>query len=226
MNYQSLREQTTYAILHDVLALQMLSKLCDRYIPCTNASLRPSAILLLVNDIVLNHRTRVVEFGTGISTVYLSAAVAQNGGQVISFDHDAQWQSRVAEWLPDQARSAVSLTCAPLRPMPKNDQETSEWYDTIVVSAALGAFGSIDLVLFDGPPACQESRSLARRPGLSFVRPYLNSSATIVLDDINRKGEQTIAHEWSITLNHPYTDLTVRAGVALWSFGSQYNTVL
>ncbi|HEY3755265.1 MAG TPA: class I SAM-dependent methyltransferase [Opitutaceae bacterium] len=169
---------------------------------------------------MINHRRRILEFGSGISTVFLAAMVAQMGGLIISVDHQAAWQAQVREWLSVRSREAIRFVCAPLQ-----TDSGEGWYDRSLVDRALEDFGPVDLVLFDGPPAHEECRKYSRRPGLPAVRKHIGATATVALDDIGREGERQIALEWSQLLGTPCLNLSVKAGLALWHLGPSWNPV-
>ena len=100
---------------------------------------------------------RVLEFGSGASTVWLSAHAAH----VVSHEHDAAWHARTAARLATLRRGNVEL-----RLLTRRDEY-----------AAVDAYGAkqFDFVLVDGHwrDACAESALRAVRPG-GFV--YFDNS--------------------------------------------------
>jgi len=227
MNYRIFgpnRFETLEAMQHDVLAKQSLAAVFNGYLPWSNASMRPSALQLLLNDIMLNGRTTLVEFGSGLSTVILGTFAAKHGAKIVSFDHEAAWQKHVAAWIPSEARAAVELVHAPLAPFRgRNGESPTGWYDVAHVIPAIERSGPIDVVIVDGPPAYQVGKELARLPALEVVHPYLAKSVTVVLDDIMRAGEKQVAAVWSQALGTAHRDLAVEAGVGLWQVGGGLN---
>src|SRR4051812_48145221 len=76
----------------DAVALQALGALAGLFLPWTGFSMRPSAILAVLSDIAINDRRRIVECGSGNSTVYAARLLAERGaGSIVTVDHDASW---------------------------------------------------------------------------------------------------------------------------------------
>lgn len=74
------RHEAILRLLYDRRALGMLPSVISGHVPWTDTSLRPGAMQLVLNDVVLSRRTAVVEFGSGVSTLYLGHVLAQQGG--------------------------------------------------------------------------------------------------------------------------------------------------
>lgn len=114
---------------------------------------------------------RVLEFGSGASTVWLARRVAH----VISHEHDAAWHARTSAKLETLGRGNVEL-----RLLMQRD-----------AYAAVDVYGArqFDFVLVDGHwrDACAESALRAVRPG-GFV--YLDNSD--VPDDDHRAAVQVL----------------------------------
>ena len=167
---------------------------------------------MVCNDIVLNHRCRVVELGAGVSTVLLSRLgrqlAAASGFRLVSVEHDDRW----ADWVTHQlAREAVGrdsvVVRAPLGFHPRADQDVG-WYDESALTAALdAAFGAdrIDLLVVDGPPAFEGGMGTARAPALPVLWDRLSPGSTVVLDDIERPGEQEVLRRWEEELSVVFT---------------------
>ena len=223
MRYSSLSEHAGLAMQYDLLALHALRDVCPQYIPWSDAALRPAAIQIAVNEIALNKCKVVVEFGCGISTLFLTERLSREGGHLVSFDHDAQWISELSSRLTAAQRNVVTFILAPL--VASTYEETViDWYDSDVVHGALANLKLVDLVLVDGPPAYQKKFCLNRGPAIHHLRPVLAPNAAILLDDIHRQGEQHIANRWSELLGQQYRALTIEAGVAFWRLGLGFNT--
>lgn len=108
-------------------------------------------------DRLIEPSWRILEFGAGASTVWLSARAAH----VVSIEHDTQWHSRVAARLAAFRRDNVDLRL----------RTSQEEY------AALDGLGTaqFDLVLVDGHwrNTCAQTAVRAVRPG-GFI--YLDNS--------------------------------------------------
>ena len=191
-------------VFGDAAALSALGALPGPYLPWGSGAMRPSGLVLVCNDVVLNERRRIVELGSGISTVLLARLLAQRsptGGRLAAIEHDARW----ARWVAGQlAREGVGddvvVIEAPL-PLghPAVDEQLWWWYDETAVAAGLDtAFGGepIDLLIVDGPPAFAVGHGTSRYSALPVLRERLAPGATVVLDDIERPGEQVVLERW------------------------------
>ncbi len=72
--------------------------------------MRPAGLVAVCNDIVLDGRRRVVELGSGVSTVLLTRLLTQRrppgGFRMAVVEHDASW----ARWVTDQRDREASGT--------------------------------------------------------------------------------------------------------------------
>ena len=180
----------------DVDAWFALCALSGPYLPWGSGSMRPAGLVAVCNDVVLNDRRHIVELGSGVSTVMLARLFAQLGGAgerpLVAVEHDARWRSWVVGQLAAEGIDAdVVVVEAPLGPLA--DAGGLAWYDEAAIDAAVGA---IDLLVIDGPPAFEPGYGLARHRALVVLRDRLVPGATVVLDDIERAGEQEVLRRW------------------------------
>jgi hypothetical protein len=61
----------------DEIAMHALAMLPGPYLPWSAGTTRPAGLVTVCNDIVLNDRRRIVELGSGISTVLLARLLTQ-----------------------------------------------------------------------------------------------------------------------------------------------------
>ena len=63
------------------------------YLPYTQSAISPSCTNLILNDIIINRRTSIVEFGSGISTLLICALLDERGieASFISIDESLDW---------------------------------------------------------------------------------------------------------------------------------------
>jgi predicted O-methyltransferase YrrM len=184
-------------------ARHVLGALDGPYLPWSAGSMRPGGLVMVCNDIVLNDRCRVVELGAGVSTVLLSRLSAQlsaaGGFRLVSVEHDDRWADWVTRQLSRETIGRDSVVVrAPLEFHPRADEAVG-WYDAAALTAGLdAAFGAdqIDLLLVDGPPAFEAGKGTARAPALPVLWDRLSPGATVVLDDIERPGEQEVLQRW------------------------------
>jgi predicted O-methyltransferase YrrM len=187
----------------DEAARYALAALPGPYLPWGSGAMRPAGLVTVCNDIVLNGRRRVVELGSGVSTVMLARLLHQRpppgGFRFAAVEHDVGW----AEWVSEQLDregigSGVSVVHARLVPHPRAEPGLS-WYDQRALTEGLRIAlqgDPIDLLLVDGPPAYAADMGLARYPALPVLLDRLAAGATVVLDDAERAGEQEVLRRW------------------------------
>ncbi len=206
----------------DEAARVALAALGGPYLPWGAGAMRPVGLVAVCNDIVLNGRRRVVELGSGVSTVLLSRLLTQRrppgGFRMAAVEHDPGW----ARWVSDQLDRErighnVVVIDAPLLPHALAERGV-RWYDEAAVAAGLDAAlrgDLIDLLLVDGPPAYATGHGLARYPALPVLHDRLAPGACVVLDDIERPGEQEVLRRWERETGLDFHRRAEHAGVAI-----------
>ena len=210
-------EATAVAALAPLLA-------AGPYLPWGAGVMRATGLVEVCNDVVLRDRRCVVELGGGTSTVLLARLLRERSspGEAVQVvvEHDDRW----AQWLRAQLDreglgDRVSVLEAPLaaHPLALHDLE---WYDDTLLRHGLDlALGSrqVDLLVVDGPPADTAERVLARYPGLPCLADRMAPGATVVLDDVERPGEQEVLRRWEAELALSFTRRGDLAGIAVAS---------
>jgi hypothetical protein len=192
----------------DLHAWHVLRPLLDAggYLPWSTGSMRPAGLVVVCNAIVHGSRTRVVECGSGVSTVVLGRLLRERGdGSVTGVEHDGRWAALVRELLRREGLEQIArVVHAPLEGEPP-------WY----ARGALGALpDEVDLLVVDGPPACAAGEGDRRAPALPFFAPRLVAGATVVLDDVHRPGEREVIGRWEARTPWRF-DVDEAAGVAV-----------
>ena len=180
-----------------------LAALSGPYLPWGSGAMRPAGLVAVCNDIVLNDRRRVVELGSGVSTVLLARLLTQavRGGDPVG-GCGARRPMGALGRRPAGPRGHRCTTSwsSTRRCCPHAGRRAGlAWYDEAAVGAGLdAALGGdlIDLLLVDGPPAFAAGHGLARYPALPVLRDRLAPGATVVLDDVERPGEQEVLRRW------------------------------
>jgi predicted O-methyltransferase YrrM len=149
-------------------------------------SLRPEA-LELVKSLVAEGRHRVVECGSGLSTVTIARSLrALAKGHVHALEHDPHWSATTREALEhEDVTEFATVVDAPL---------VDGWYDP----AALDRLPErgIDLLVVDGPPAGEPEIERSRYPALPALADRLAPEAAVLLDDADRPGERWTLERW------------------------------
>ncbi len=187
--------------LNDIYASTLVGKLLHQgnYIPITNSSLSLYSIAITLNDIVVNQRTKIVEFGSGISTILMARLLSQNGikGRIYSVEEDSEWSKIISDILEKEGlKNFVEFINAPLASSQLSLQENVKWYSGEILGAKFNSITDIDLVLVDGPSAWHEEIQFARYPAFPFLKDKLASCFSFYLDDVNRFGEKKILEHW------------------------------
>jgi len=185
--------------LDDVYSLSLLQPLLagQPFLPMTGSSLRPLCLLHIMNDIVINQRRHILEFGSGISTILIARLLKINNieASIISFDHNEQWTQTVNTMLKKEGLSAkAKLIFAPLAPC-KIALDNNAWYNANVFEKHTHG-KQYDLVIVDGPPAYEPAIATSRYPALPSIFDKLREHASVYLDDASREGEQHILKKW------------------------------
>ncbi len=210
------------ALARDARAAVELSRLGLDYVPWTASALRPAAMVQIINEISINGRRTVVEFGTGISTLYLARAL-RGGGRLIAFEDDAGWAEVVRRLLEAQGLAgAVQIVDAPLAACAQGVGGL-KWYDEAVVTGALAGV-SIEMVLVDGPKAFEAGKALARYPAFPVVRDFLAPRCAVILDDAERAGEQQVLARWRGLPGFDFDVEVSDAGIAMCRRGDYFHT--
>ena len=192
------------------------------YLPWGAGTMRVAGLVAVLNDVVLSGRCCVVELGSGTSTVLLARLLRSthpHGGYVhVAVEHDGPW----ADWVAAQLAREGLATCstvvrAPLVEHP-HGQDGTLWYDDAVLRAGLDAALAgrpVDLLVVDGPPADTADKVLARYPALPVLADRLAPGATVVLDDVERPGEQEVLRRWEDRFGLRFEQRAAVAGLAL-----------
>jgi len=178
-----------------VEAIQNLSAMlpASDVLPATRGwAASPDLLLVLVDQVITQRPSLVVECGSGASTLWLALALRRFGidGRIVALDHDPVFAGKTRDFL---ARHGVS-DLAEVRDAPLEDfslaDGTYSWY----ARRAWEDLAGIGLLFVDGPPAATGPK--ARYPALPLLREALDPAATIVLDDLVVPDMQETLRLW------------------------------
>jgi predicted O-methyltransferase YrrM len=199
----------------DTLAMSALAALDVGYVPWSSMAMRPLGLVTVLNDITVNARRHVVECGGGVSTMYIARLLATYGdGHLHTVEHDESWATSLRGMLHRQGlEEFCTVTLAPLEPA----DSRGAWYSLAALRVLDVA--DIDLLLVDGPPAYARGRRHAREPALHHFFNRLAPDCTVILDDINRRGEQEVVDRWEAAFGVRFERRPMDGAIAVWRRG-------
>jgi predicted O-methyltransferase YrrM len=158
----------------------------------TEHSITPETLTQIQQLIAALGVRRVLELGSGVSTLLIANAFRRaGGGTVLSLDDDARWAAQTTATLEREGLAPFAeVRVASLKDITSGGR-TAQWYDLSGIDPGM----RFDFVIVDGPPAWKTDR-LARLPALYELRKHLGENGVLVLDDAGRGGETEIARQW------------------------------
>ena len=176
-------------------ALQNLSAVlpANDVLPATRGwAASPDLLAVLVDLVIAERPSLVVECGSGASTLWLALAMRrfEIDGRIIALDHDPVFGGKTRDLLArHDVRDLAEVRDAPLESF-SLDGETYSWY----ARRAWEDLTGIDLLFVDGPPAATGHQ--ARYPALPLLSGSLSPVATAVLDDLVVPDMQKVLRRW------------------------------
>ena len=176
-------------------ALQNLNAVlpASEVLPATRGwAASPDLLVVLVDLVITERPSLVVECGSGTSTLWLALAMRQFeiDGRIIALDHDPAFASKTRDFLAKHhVGDLAEVRDAPLESFDLNGENYS-WYS----KRAWEDLRGIDLLFVDGPPAATGHQ--ARYPALPLLSGSLSPAATIVLDDLVVTDMQNTLKLW------------------------------
>ena len=153
--------------------------------PTRGYAASPDFLLELVRLIDEKQPLRVLELGSGVSTVVLASRLAGRG-EVVSLDHDPGFAAQTRDELVQHGLSA-RVVDAPLVDVSVGGQAW-RWYQVP------GGLGKFDMLVVDGPPG--DTGRLARYPALPVLVGNLEPGAVVCIDDGIRDDEREMVKRW------------------------------
>lgn len=186
----------TASQVQPVLELSKLSEQPFRSSSFGGMALDTKNILELVLHVLAHRPSRVTEFGSGQSTVWIARAlqkVAEETGtlaEFVSLDHDPKYFRQTQEMLRrNQLDDVVDLRLAELEEVEAEGQN-HKWYATVQIED----LHDVDLLLVDGPPGWIQAQS--RFPSVPLMSQKLTPTAHVFVDDADRDDEHTTIQRW------------------------------
>lgn len=169
----------------------------SQYFAYTDSTLRTHSLMNFINDVIINDRKNILEFGSGLSTIILSNIAKENNLdiKIYSIDDNLDWISYLKKYLTkDQLNKHIEFIHAPLGECPFS-LDNNKWYDYSILKNELKN-KKFDSVLIDGPMAYHDKIKLARYPAVQFVQEKLSKQFSVFLDDTDRVGERKVVKLW------------------------------
>ena len=208
----------------NIIGYQRIQSILDALktpLPYTSSALHPFSLATVLNDLVINDRRNILEFGCGVSTVIIAKymEVFALPGKIYSVEQDEKWVAFLKKQLSAEGlEGRVEMIFAPI----KSDKKTqNKWYDSSFIEKLNNENITIDLMLIDGPQAWRPADVEIRKNVPAAVFELLSDNFSLYLDDINRKGEARAIKEWSKKYDFKFSKLPSKTGVALR--GKRYN---
>jgi predicted O-methyltransferase YrrM len=176
-------------------ALQNLSAVLPAtdVLPATRGwAASPDLLAVLVDLVITERPSLVVECGSGASTLWLALAMRrfEINGRIVALDHDPVFGGKTRCLLArHDVRGLAEVRDAPLESF-SLDGQTYSWY----ARRAWEDLTGIDLLFVDGPPAATGHQ--ARYPALPLLSGSLSPVATVVLDDLVVPDMQEVLRLW------------------------------
>ncbi|MDR1554429.1 MAG: class I SAM-dependent methyltransferase [Campylobacteraceae bacterium] len=164
--------------------------------PTRGWSMSPDILLRLHEYIMFAKPKKIVELGSGVSTIVICDALRQNGsGLLYSIDHLEQFGKQTLQNIKKESlEKFVDLRIAPLELWRSkhlhSDKKSVFWYQ----KKCIGDIQDIDLLIVDGPPG--HTCPFARYPAMPAFYGRLSLNAQIWMDDTNRDEEKEICKTW------------------------------
>ena len=179
-------------------------------------SVSVEAARVLSNVVTSEKKSNVLEFGAGVSSRVLAAALAENGGgRLTSVEQNPQWCEDA--WTHVRATPGVDAELVVSDIHVTVDRRGVYYaYDQ---AAAVRQRGPFDLVFVDAP-----WRGYGRDGALHAVRDALAPDCVVVLDDAQRVGEQRVLRRWLLAypeLELVANDASVGRGLGVLSLSGE-----
>lgn len=175
------------------------------FIPLSGWAISPSTIAHVLNEIVVNDRKSIIEFGSGASTFYIAKLLKSNKieASFFSVESNNEWAQKIQKQLEVlELSNHVSIIHAPIKPVDKAlaHGEQKVWYDVSVLNEKLKNIKVFDLILVDGPYGGLTPN--VRFSAVPYLKDKLIKNSAVFLDDIHRNDEKEVLEQWKGILQY------------------------
>ena len=210
--------------IYSYLLIQDLVKFPE-YFATTTSSLRFHTLAVILNDIIINQRKSIIEFGSGVSTLAISNLIKKNNLKCsfVSIEDNKEWFDYINSFLSrNDLQKDVKIIYAPLE---NNDLvlEDNLWYSMQALNNGISKESKFSLAIIDGPAAWKPKIRLSRYPAIPYLINFLAEEYSIYLDDTNRKGEKEVFSLWHQKYNLKFEQINDTSAVCIK--GNKLNTI-
>lgn len=193
--HRQLKRETIEGVRQTESLLQLIPRVetRERRFPATGWWALSADTVLYLSDYLMEHRPqRILEIGSGASTIWLGTFAQRIGASYVSIEHDESFAAHTRSMIVEHGlEDTVDLRHAPLTPIEIEGQEYN-WYDLAAFEDIGGGF---DLLVVDGPP--EATGDMARYPAMPVLAERLSERAAVVLDDVHREAETESLRRWA-----------------------------
>ena len=148
-------------------------------------------------DLAINAKGPIIEFGTGLSTLVVGAALTRTKSSygLHSVEHDLKWIRRVTAWLQTYDIGRTALYHSPITPY-----QSGDWYGI----APNQLPNDPDIVLIDGPPFEAGQRNVV----FEEFNETLRKARVWVIDDCDGELQSMVVHKYAVDRDIQYIEAT------------------
>ena len=160
-----------------------------RPLPAWEGNMAEPTLLVAAVEVLLERPSpRVLELGSGLSTLVMALALERNGGgELVALEHNPQYAAYTRQMLADHGlEGRARVLDVPLQTQ-QFARQRYRWYSL----QAVGELADVDLLFVDGPPDIQK-----RSPALPMLHGLLADAAVILVDDTNRPAGRRMLECW------------------------------
>lgn len=163
------------------------------YLPLTNWAAGPEFLCHVANEICINRRRNIVEFGSGISTLLLARLAKLNNInlKISTIDKDLDWQM-VIKKIAEQDKIAQYIEFIYNKIINGVREDIFEIQKKVFIKEE-----KFDCVLVDGPAS---GFIVSRFDAVPIIKKFLAESFVIFLHDTDREEERQIIKDWAMLL--------------------------
>jgi hypothetical protein len=192
-----IHEKTISAAHFNYLTSQLSN---GKILPYSAMSISPLAMIYIINHILIHKIQYMVEFGTGISTIFLNNLITKNNLRIkiISIDHDINWQATIKN---EYQLNNIEFIHAPLNSVNSFNGIQYNWYNLDCLQCIDKS--KVEFVVIDGPIGIDSPYE--RAGAFEFFKNELErENFSILLDDSNYPALREIMNKY---LNSVYIDM-------------------